>query len=70
MFGDDSAASYIAEAIWPAGGCRACAMRTSGNAQHYLRLCFVLAEGGLYVDADDVLLGLREVGRLSSVTAR
>jgi hypothetical protein len=23
----------------------------------YLRLCFVLAEGGLYVDADDVLLG-------------
>jgi hypothetical protein len=23
----------------------------------YLRLCFVLADGGLYVDADDVLLG-------------
>jgi hypothetical protein len=23
----------------------------------YLRLCFVFAEGGLYVDADDVLLG-------------
>ena len=23
----------------------------------YLRMCFVLAEGGLYVDADDVLLG-------------
>jgi hypothetical protein len=23
----------------------------------YLRICFVLAEGGLYVDADDVLMG-------------
>ena len=23
----------------------------------YFRLCFVLAEGGLYVDADDVLRG-------------
>jgi len=23
----------------------------------YLRMCFVLAEGGLYVDADDVLVG-------------
>jgi mannosyltransferase OCH1-like enzyme len=23
----------------------------------YLRICFVLAEGGLYVDADDVLVG-------------
>ena len=29
----------------------------------YLRMCFVLAEGGLYVDADDVLLddGWREI---------
>ena len=32
--------------------CRHPAMRSD-----YLRMCFVLAEGGLYVDADDVLLG-------------
>ena len=57
MFSDASAAAYIAgrygaresEAF---ARCRHPAMRSD-----YLRMCFVLAEGGLYVDADDVLLG-------------
>lgn len=57
MFGDASATSYIAERygrreIAAFALCRHPAMRSD-----YLRLCFVLAEGGLYVDADDVLLG-------------
>jgi len=57
MFGDASAAAYIAERygrreLAAFGRCRHPAMRSD-----YLRMCFVLAEGGLYVDADDVLLG-------------
>ncbi len=57
MFGDASAAAYIAERYGPReraafARCRHPAMRSD-----YLRMCFVLAEGGLYVDADDVLLG-------------
>jgi mannosyltransferase OCH1-like enzyme len=57
MFGDASAASYIAERysrreVAAFRRCRHPAMRSD-----YLRLCFVLAEGGLYVDADDVLVG-------------
>jgi len=57
MFGDASATVYIAERYGPReiaafARCRHPAMRSD-----YLRMCFVLAEGGLYVDADDVLLG-------------
>jgi len=57
MFSDDSAAEYIGERygrreVAAFARCRHPAMRSD-----YLRLCFVLAEGGLYVDADDVLLG-------------
>ena len=57
MFDDASAAAYIAERYGPREvaaftRCRHPAMRSD-----YLRMCFVLAEGGLYVDADDVLLG-------------
>lgn len=57
MFDDSSAATYIAERYGPQeiaafARCRHPAMRSD-----YLRMCFVLAEGGLYVDADDVLLG-------------
>lgn len=56
MFDDASAAAYIEvrfgvrerEAF---AQCRHPAMRSD-----YLRLCFVLAEGGLYVDADDELV--------------
>jgi Glycosyltransferase sugar-binding region containing DXD motif len=57
MFGDASAAAYIAERYDARereafARCRHPAMRSD-----YLRMCFVLAEGGLYVDADEVLLG-------------
>ncbi len=56
MFDDESASAYIAKQygsrqLAAFGRCRHPAMRSD-----YLRLCFVLAEGGLYVDADDVLL--------------
>ncbi|BAE53326.1 hypothetical protein amb4522 [Paramagnetospirillum magneticum AMB-1] len=57
MFCDESAAAYIAEHYGTReceafARCRHPAMRSD-----YLRMCFVLAEGGLYVDADDMLLG-------------
>lgn len=56
MFDDDSATAYIAERFGPREQaafkrCRHPAMRSD-----YLRLCFVFVEGGLYVDADDVLV--------------
>jgi len=56
-FCDDSAATYIAERYGMRereafARCRHPAMRSD-----YLRMCFVLYEGGLYVDADDVLVG-------------
>jgi hypothetical protein len=57
MFCDDSAAAYISQRYGPReiaafARCRHPAMRSD-----YLRMCFVLADGGFYVDADDVLLG-------------
>jgi mannosyltransferase OCH1-like enzyme len=57
MFDDKAAARYIADGFGERerkafARCRHPAMRAD-----YLRMCFVLAEGGLYVDADDVLLG-------------
>src|SRR5437899_13001661 len=57
MFDDVSASAYVADGYGARereafARCRHPAMRSD-----YLRLCFVLAEGGLYVDADDVLLG-------------
>ncbi|MFN0012204.1 MAG: hypothetical protein ACKVS8_11245 [Phycisphaerales bacterium] len=59
MFDDSSAAAYIAAACGERerqafAHCSHPAMRCD-----YLRMCFVLAEGGFYVDADDVLLGDR-----------
>ena len=56
-FDDLSAKEYIAEEFGARetaafGRCRHPAMRSD-----YLRMCFVLAEGGMYVDADNVLLG-------------
>lgn len=55
-FDDASAAAYIRENYTRRetdafGRCRHPAMRSD-----YLRMCFILREGGLYVDADDVLL--------------
>lgn len=57
MFDDPSAAAYIHSVFGSRESrafsrCRHPAMRSD-----YLRLCFMVAEGGLYVDADDVLLG-------------
>jgi mannosyltransferase OCH1-like enzyme len=56
MFSDASAQAYIAERYGVRENeafarCRHPAMRSD-----YLRMCFVLYEGGFYVDADDVLL--------------
>lgn len=57
MFDDASAAAYITRTYGEREQqafalCSHPAMRCD-----YLRMCFILAEGGLYVDADDVLLG-------------
>lgn len=57
MFDDNSAAAYIADVygeqeLKAFACCDHAAMRCD-----YLRMCFILAEGGLYVDADDVLIG-------------
>lgn len=57
MFDDVSAAAYISDTFGQRElkaflRCRHPAMRSD-----YLRLCFIVAEGGLYVDADDVLSG-------------
>lgn len=57
MFGDDSAADYIAERYGRREAAAFARCRHPAMRSDYLRLCFVLAEGGLYVDADDVLLG-------------
>ena len=56
-FSDASASEYIAERYSARESqafarCRHPAMRSD-----YLRMCFVLADGGFYVDSDDVLLG-------------
>lgn len=57
-FDDASAAAYIREHYTNRetdafGRCRHPAMRSD-----YFRMCFILREGGLYVDADDVLVGV------------
>src|SRR5262249_42863738 len=57
LFNDVSAVDYIARhygqrEVQAFARCHHPAMRSD-----YLRLCYILAEGGMYVDADDVLLG-------------
>jgi len=57
MFDDSSASKYIAETYGESerqafANCSHPAMRSD-----YFRMCFLLAEGGFYVDADEVLLG-------------
>jgi len=56
-FDDQSAAEYIARRYTDRESaafrrCRHPAMRSD-----FLRMCFILADGGVYVDADDVLVG-------------
>jgi hypothetical protein len=57
MFGDASAEAYIAEWYSPRESAAFARCRHPAMRSDYLRMCFVLAEGGLYVDADDELLG-------------
>lgn len=57
LFNDASATAYISEKYGTQESkafalCRHPAMRSD-----YFRMCFMLADGGFYVDADDVLLG-------------
>ncbi|MGC0369019.1 glycosyltransferase family 32 protein [Microbacterium sp. SLBN-111] len=57
LFGDSAARAYISEhfderAVAAFDRCHHPAMRSD-----FFRMCFILADGGLYVDADDVLLG-------------
>lgn len=64
MFDDRSGAAYVAANYGSRERaafkrCRHPAMRSD-----YLRLCFILAEGGLYVDADDILGAGNEWTRL------
>jgi hypothetical protein len=57
LFDDATGAAYIADNYGSRE--RRAFERCSHPAMRcdYLRMCFVLAEGGFYVDADDVLLG-------------
>ena len=64
-FDDVSATEYIARRyarreVEAFRRCRHPAMRSD-----YLRMCFILADGGVYVDADDVLVGRGLDGLLS-----
>lgn len=57
LFSDESASAYIAETfsdreLRAFARCEHPAMRSD-----YFRMCYLLVEGGLYVDADDVLVG-------------
>lgn len=57
-FNDTSAGAYIT-ARYGTRECRAFARcRHPAMRSDYLRMCFVLDQGGFYVDADDVLLGV------------
>lgn len=57
LFNDESAQTYIAERFG-AEECKAFSLcHHPAMRCDYLRMCVLLAEGGFYVDADDVLLG-------------
>ena len=55
MFDDHSAATYVADRYGESHATAFARCEHPAMRSDYLRLCFVLAEGGLYVDADDVL---------------
>lgn len=56
-FCDTSAASYISAKFSPRERAAFAHFRHPAMRSDYFRMCFILAEGGLYVDADDVLNG-------------
>lgn len=57
IFDDSSAAAYIADKYGVRESSAFARCRHPAMRSDYLRMCFVLAEGGMYVDADDVLIG-------------
>lgn len=57
LFDDASAAAYVAGVYGARESAAFARCRHPAMRSDYFRMCFVLAEGGLYVDADDVLLG-------------
>lgn len=69
MFDDDTAATYISDRYGESHAAAFARCEHPAMRSDYLRLCFVLAEGGLYVDADDVLLddGWRRLFRHSTL---
>ena len=56
-FNDYSAKAYIADKFTARETAAFARCRHPVMRSDYLRMCFVLADGGMYVDADDVLLG-------------
>lgn len=57
LYDDATAAAYIAETYGARESAAFARCRHPAMRCDYLRMCVLLAEGGLYVDADDVLLG-------------
>jgi hypothetical protein len=57
MFNDESAAAYIELHYGAAERAAFACCHHPAMRCDYLRMCVLVAEGGLYVDADDVLLG-------------
>ena len=57
MFDDGTAAAYIADMYGVRESEAFARCRHPAMGCYYLRLCCILAEGGGYGDADDVLLG-------------
>jgi hypothetical protein len=57
LFNDASAAAYVADVYGEREGAAFARCGHPAMRCDYFRLCFILEEGGFYVDADDVLLG-------------
>ncbi|CAA2145143.1 glycosyltransferase family 32 protein [Methylobacterium bullatum] len=57
LYDDVTAAAYIADRYGARESAAFARCRHPAMRCDYLRMCVLLAEGGLYVDADDVLLG-------------
>lgn len=56
LFDDNTAATYIADRYGESHAVAFARCEHPAMRSDYLRLCYVAAEGGLYVDADDALL--------------
>lgn len=56
-FTDLSAKAYIADKFGAREAAAFARCRHPAMRSDYLRMCYIVAEGGMYVDADDVLIG-------------